>query len=112
MGLKESKDLCDNLHLHPGRPYEFDVRTSNDDIDYKWRLMDGLKNIDGKFIVNGGSQWERNIKMLQLGIGDKSDYIEAIKDNLLGSNSEDLLTFVLNKLSKEDLQQALNHLHI
>ena len=52
--------------------------------------------------------------MLQLGIADKSDYTEFMKDYILNKfdNSEDLLTFVLNKFSKKDLQEAFNKINI
>jgi hypothetical protein len=82
--------------------------------DYRRKFTTEIKNIEGKFVVNGGVQWDRNVKMLQLGIADKSDYTEFMKDYILNKfdNSEDLLTFVLNKFSKEDLQEAFNKINI
>ncbi len=111
LGLKESKDICDNLHSNPSKSCEIPIRQS-DGIDFRRRFIDGLKDIDGQFIVNGGAQWERNIKMLQLGIGEKDDYIEAISEDIKSSNSDNLLLFVLGKLTKEELKDAFNQIKI
>ncbi len=116
MGLKESKDLCDFLHDNPGVTKEFEVRRTDSNgnlIDYRKKFANDIKGIGGKFIINGGSQWERNIKMLKLGIGDTSDYCEFIKDNILDNldNSEELLNFVLSKLTKEELEETFNKIN-
>ena len=125
LGLKEAKDLCDNIHSYSERVHEMPIRdwenydystgvTTPATTDYRRKFTTEIKNIEGKFVVNCGVQWDRNVKMLQLGIADKSDYTEFMKDYILNKfdNSEDLLTFVLNKLSKEDLQEAFNKINI
>jgi hypothetical protein len=125
LGLKESKDLCDDLHRYPEIVREMPIRnwenfdyTTGASIpattDYRRKFVTEIKNIDGKFILNGGVQWERNVKMLQLGIAEKSDYTEFMKDYILNKfdNSEDLLIFVLDKFSKEDLQEIFNKINI
>jgi hypothetical protein len=117
MGLKDSKELCDFLHANPGVTKEFQVRSK--DIDgnyhnYRKIFATSIKDVGGQFIVNGGSQWERNIKMLKLGMGDESDYCEVIKENILENleGSEELLTFVLTKLSKQELEEVFNKINI
>jgi len=117
MGLKEAKDICDFLHANPGVVKEFETRkvdSNGNHIDFRKKFANDIKSIDGKFIVNGGSQWERDVKMLKLGIGDTSDYCEVIKENILNSldNSEELLNFVLSKLSKKELEEVFNKINI
>jgi len=125
LGLKDAKDLCDNIHDYPERVHEMPVRdwetydyntgaTTPATTDYRRKFTTEIKNIEGKFVVNGGVQWDRNVKMLQLGIADKPDYTNFMKDYILNKfdNSEDLLTFVLDKLSKEDLQEIFNKTNI
>lgn len=125
LGLKEAKDLCDDLHRYPHIVREMPIRdwesydyttgkSTPATTDYRKKFATEIKNISGKFIVNGGVQWERNVKMLKLGIADKSDYIDFMKDCILNKfdNSEDILTFVLDKLSKEDLQEIFNKANI
>jgi hypothetical protein len=121
LGLKESKDLCDDLHKNPDvarempirdwESYDYSTGKSTPAItDFRKKFIDEIKDVGGKFVVNGGVQWERNIKMLSLGIADKPDYTEFMKDYILNKfdNSEDILIFVLDKLSKEDLQEIFN----
>ena len=125
LGLKEAKDLCDDLHNHPHivrempiRDWEsYDYTTSKSTpaiTDFRKKFITEIKNVGGRFVVNGGVQWDRNVKMLKLGISDKSDYTEFMKDYILNKfdNSEDILTFVLDKLSKEDLQEIFNKTNI
>ena len=112
MGLKESKDLCDFLHANPGAVKEFEVRkvdSGGNYVDFRKKFANEIKGIDGKFVVNGSSQWERNVKMLKLGIGDTSEYCDAIKENILDNldSSEELLNFVLTKLSKQELEEVI-----
>jgi hypothetical protein len=47
--------------------------------------------------------------MLKLGIGSRQDYLDFIKQSIQTNfgNSEELITFVLNKLSDEQLKQTL-----
>jgi hypothetical protein len=125
LGLKEAKDLCDELHARPDIVREMPIRdwetydystgkTTPANTDFRRKFTTEIKNIEGKFVVNGGVQWDRNVKMLQLGIAEKSEYAEFMKDYILNKfdNSEDLLTFVLDKFSKEDLQEVFNKINI
>lgn len=125
LGLKDAKDLCDNIHGFPERTFEMPIRdwetydystgaTTPAKIDYRKKFIDEIKNIDGKFLVNGGTQWDRNIKMMKLGISDKSDYTDFLKEYILNKfgDSEEILNFVLQKFSKEDLQEIFNKINI
>ena len=65
-------------------------------------------------MVNGGIQWERNVKMLKLGIADEVDYIDFIKDYILNgfAGSENILNLALSKLSKKDIQEVFNTINL
>jgi hypothetical protein len=125
LGLRESKDLCDNLHNFPNLSQEMPVRDwdlidyntgvkSASNTDYLQKFVSELHHINGKFIINGGVQWERNVKMLKLGVAEKADYSEFCKNYILGKfeNSDQMLTFALEKLSKEDLQEIFDKTNI
>lgn len=116
LGLKDSKDVCDRLHDRPGTIEEILVKDGLDENNntYAQRFINGMKNIEGKFNVNGGTQWERNIKMLSLGIGEVSEYVdftaEFITDNRNLEISKSILNFVLSKLSKSELQETFDEI--
>ena len=82
------------------------------------KLLDDLSwtNISGEdemsfynYEINGGVQWQREANMLKLGIGTRQDYLDFIKQSIQTNfgNSEELITFVLNKLSDEQLKETL-----
>lgn len=104
LGLKESKDICDRLHSHPLETQTFVVR--QDGItNYAKKFRDEISNSGGKFIVSGGTEFMRDFKILDLGIGDNEDYANFIID-YYENNFEDqkeFLKFVLSKLHREDL---------
>ena len=113
LGLRESKDLCDELHKSPHLVQDMPVKPT-DDTDYSKRFINEIKNVGGKFLVNGGIQWERNVKMLKLGIGDESDYSDFIKDYILNGleDSENLLTLALSKISENDIKEVFNKINL
>lgn len=113
LGLREAKDLCDELHKFPHLVQDMPLLPTVD-VDYSKRFKNEIKNVGGKFLVNGGIQWERNIKMLKLGIGDESDYSEFIKDYILNGlvDSENLLTLALSKISESDIKEVFNKINL
>jgi len=126
LGLKEAKDLCDNMHASPLKTFEMPIRdyatydyntgiSTPSNVDYKAKLISEIKEIDGEFVINGGTQWERNAKMLSLGIGEESDYSDFIKEHILTSalvDSENILNFALSKLSKEELIEVFSKIKL
>ena len=123
LGLRESKDLCDSLHSNPHLVYEMPIRIdfgSNTDLaslstsGLIKKFISDLKNIDGQFMVNGGVQWERDIKILKLGLADKSEYSDFIKNYIFDSfeDSENILNLALSKLSKDQLEEVFNKIKI
>lgn len=118
LGLRDSKDVCDRLHDRPDLIEEIIVRDGVDEngITYSKKFINGMSELVlGKFIVTGGIQWQRNLKMLSLGIADESDYIDFTNEFLIDNRnlevSETILRFALSKLSKEDLQEVFTEIN-
>jgi hypothetical protein len=104
LGLKESKDICDRLHSHPLEIQTFVVR--QDGItNYAKKFRDEISNAGGKFIISGGTEFMRDFKILDLGIGDNEDYANFIIDYYENSfeDQKEFLKFVLSKLNREEL---------
>ena len=82
---------------------------------YFRKFIEGMKNIEGRFSVTGGTQWQRNIKMLSLGIADESEYIDFTNEFLIDNRnlevSETILRFALSKLSKDELQEVFTEIN-
>jgi len=117
LGLKDSKDIVDNICNIPFKSVELEIPMNKSISDVK-KLLDDLSwtNISRddeiafyNYEINGGLQWQREANMLKLGIGSRQDYLDFIKQSIQTNfgNSEELITFVLNKLSDEQLKETL-----
>ena len=115
--LKDSKDIVDNICNMPFKSVELEIPMNKSISDVK-KLLDGLSwtsiSSDDEisfynYEINGGVQWQREANMLKLGIGSRQDYLDFIKQSIQTNfgNSEELITFVLNKLSDEQLKETL-----
>jgi hypothetical protein len=120
----EVKDIVDNICTQPFKYVEFEIPNNSSIYDVK-KVLDDLSwtNIHGdgwsthspdemafyNYEINGGVQWQREANMLKLGIGSREDYLDFIKQSIQTNfgNSEELITFVLNKLSDEQLKETL-----
>jgi hypothetical protein len=111
LGLRESKDIVDRICQKPYTPFEFEIPMGITTKEVYDKLTYNLGNLDTNiFEVNGGTQWQREIKMLQLGVGERQDYIDFLKQHIQTNfgNSEEMLTFVLDKLTQEQLQETID----
>jgi len=117
LDLRSSKDIVDNICNQPFKSVELEIPMNKSISDVK-SLLDDLSwtNISGEdemsfynYEINGGVQWQREANMLKLGIGTRQDYLDFIKQSIQTNfgNSEELITFVLNKLSDEQLKETL-----
>ena len=117
LGLKDSKDIVDNICNIPFKSVELEIPMNKSISDVK-KLLDDLSwtsiSRDDEmafynYEINGGVQWQREVNMLKLGIGSREDYLDFIKQSIQTNfgNSEKLITFVLNKLSDEQLHETL-----
>ncbi len=102
LGLRESKDICDNLHA--GMTQTFETRQDGI-VNYSKKFREEIKNCGGKFIVSGGTEFLREFKMLDLGIGDNEDYVDFIVEYFENNfeDQKDFLKFVLSNLKREEL---------
>jgi hypothetical protein len=108
LGLKESKDICDRLHA--GEIQTFEAR-EDDAVNYARKFRQDIVNCGGKFQVSGGVEFQRDYKMLELGIGDDSDYVDFISESIFQNNlenSEEFLKFVLSKFNREQLVELFD----
>ncbi len=105
LGLKESKDICDSLHNYPDIVQNFEARQDNTGVNYVKKFRNEIVNCGGKFQISGGTEFMRDFKILDLGIGDNEDYanfiVEYYENNF--EDQKDFLKFVLSKLKREDL---------
>jgi len=108
LGLKEAKDIADTFDYDINKTVEFEM--SRDKSIEQFRK--DLKDIGGQYLVNGGVEFDREYKLLTLGLGEQEDYIDFISDNLnYFTNQEEAIKFILAKLSKEDLIELTNKLY-
>lgn len=111
-GLKESKDftdtLCDDFRNKRERSSELILKNSH---DFKSFLRD-LKDIGVDAYITGGIEWERDFKMLSLGIGEKEDYIDFIFEYIKGTPYDEdiILNIILSKLNKDELNNIINEI--
>lgn len=110
LGLRDSKDICDILHEFPYRPVEFLLDPPADILpnEYAKSFREELSEMGLEFDMSGGTDFERNRKLLVLGLGDKEDYVSFLQEELI--NQKELLNLVLNKLSKDDLKEIFDNI--
>lgn len=118
LGLMEAKGIVDNICTQPFKYVEFEIPNNISIYDVK-KVLDDLSwasiSRDDEiafynYEINGGVQWQREVKMLQLGVGERQDYLDFIKQSIQTNfgNSEELITFVLDKLTQEQLQETID----
>jgi hypothetical protein len=109
LGLRDAKDIVDRICQKPYIHVEFEVPMSTTTKEVYDKLTYELAP-DNILEINGGKQWQREIKMLQLGVGERQDYIDFLKQHIQTNfgNSEEMLTFVLDKLTQEQLQETID----
>jgi hypothetical protein len=109
LGLRDAKDIVDRICQKPYIHVEFEVPMDITTKEVYDKLTYELAP-DNILEINGGKQWQREIKMLQLGVGERQDYIDFLKQHIQTNfgNSEEMLTFVLDKLTQEQLQETID----
>jgi hypothetical protein len=109
MGLKESKELLDNLHRFPDRSLEMPIQESN-----KTRFIEELQLITGKFSITGGKEWTRDIKLMQLGMSDADSIITTLSEYILNkwSDSKEILEEALSKLDHSQLVEVVSRIKL
>jgi undecaprenyl pyrophosphate synthase len=108
LGLKESKDIVDWLHENQSK----DITVKFISYESLKRFKDEVEHFGGLVLINGGLEWNRNIKMLELGIGEKEEYVDTISEYLFSNNDLNLLSSILSKLNKEQLIETIKGIKI
>ena len=118
LGLKDSKWIADEMFDHIGlvkeieiiEPYIKDSKVFNPFVEFTTKI-----NQFGHFQVTGGLSWERDSKMLSLGIGEKEDYANFVSEYMSYNDLEEnkmILEALFSKLKKEDLVELINKIKI
>ena len=119
LGLKDSKDIADLMFDNIGLVREIELREpyldKNGEIIRPFELFTSKIKDFGDFYVTGGLSWERNAKMLGLGVGDLEDYANFVSEYMTLNNTEEnkmILETLFSKLNKEDLVELVNQIKI
>jgi hypothetical protein len=119
LGLKDSKDIADEMFNNIGLVKELEILEPY--INSKGETFNPYdeftKNIHnfGHFQVTGGLSWERNAKMLGIGVGDIEDYAHFVSDYMSYNNTDEnriILENLFSKLDKKDLVELVNKIKI
>jgi hypothetical protein len=114
LSLKESKDLSDYLCDNEKKTIELNIEKNFKDwngniINSLKHLKEELPKCGGKIILNS-KEFERELKMLSLGLGELEEYSSFIRDYL--DTNYGFLENILSKLKKEDLQELINEIEL
>lgn len=118
LGLKDSKDIADLMfnciglvrELELREPYLKEGKIFNPFEEFTTKIKEF-----GDFYVTGGISWERDAKMLGLGIGETVDYVNFVSEYMTLNNTEEnklILQSLFSKLNKEDLIELVNKIKI
>jgi hypothetical protein len=115
LGLRDSKFIADELqeNLKRGikKSVEINLRSGVDGMgnSYIKIFQKGISDLDIDCFISGGVAWERNFKMLFIGIGNKEDYSDFIVEYINTIDREhgkDIIGLMIDKLSKDDLEEV------
>jgi hypothetical protein len=119
LGLKDSKDIADLMFNNIGLVREIELREpyldKNGEIIRPFELFSTKIKEFGDFYVTGGLSWERNFKMLSLGVGELEDYVNFVSEFMTLNNTEEnkeILEVLFTKLEKNDLVELVNKIKI
>lgn len=104
LGLKDSKIIYDSLHVY--KTVEFKLRD-----DCLKKFIEEVPTCGGEIIVNRDDAYRRNLKVLSIGIGEKSEYIDFIIEFFNEKSFEEsksILNLALQKLTKKDLEEIIS----
>lgn len=109
LGLKGAKDIADILFDNGS--FFVEVELSEPFRDNYRKFTTEIKDI-GTFEIWGGVEWERELKMLQLSVGEVDEYVEFLSDWSFHSNDKEFFKKLLSKLSKEALVELTKQIEL
>lgn len=124
LGLKEAKDLADTLHHGFGtgsKTIEISIGVNNGYTKPSPKTIKDIKdfikylneNCSGDYTVGGGIAFERESKLLSLGMGSDADYISFISKVMMEKSRteiEEFMSSIMSNVNREDLQKIFNKL--
>ena len=119
LGLKDAKFIADDLQSNLERGHkiykEIHLKGGVDGLgnSYIRIFQKGIVDLGIDAFMTGGLVWERNFKMLSLGIGEVSDYSDFIIEYVNSIDREhgkDIIGFMVDKLSKKDLEEIFSNI--
>jgi hypothetical protein len=64
------------------------------------------------FEIWGGVEWERELKMLQLSVGEVDEYVDFLSDWSFHSGDKQFFKTLLSKLDKETLVELTKQIEL
>ena len=94
------EDIVDNLTMW----HEIEIPQKN-----YHKFTSEINSFSGEFEIVNHEEWQREINLLKLGVGEKEDYHTAIKSIIdFGLQDKDIiLNEILNKLTIEQLKEVM-----
>jgi hypothetical protein len=111
-GLRGSKDICEDIFTN----FETgNLRSVEFEVDNRDKLFNDLKEVysTSEFSLNGGIQHDRDVKILQLGLGEKEDYVNYFIENIKFLDDDKISTLFNNLsvyLTNDNLKETFNKL--
>jgi len=117
LGLKESKNIADLMFNNIGLVREIKIIEPYLKDGELFKPFEEIKKIKefGDFQLNGGISWQRDSKMLGIGIGETEDYVNFVSECMTLNDIEEnkiILELLFSKLKKEDLIELVNKIKI
>ena len=118
IGLKESKDFCDEIF--DGKVVTIDFLDSECQ-EFVKKIKNWSSCYDpynnghqkGKFLITGDDQWMRNVKILSIGLAEKHEYVDFIKEYYIDNDDikEFILDYFLKKSKKNHLMDIITYIN-
>lgn len=109
LGLREAKDICDYLCDNMGKYKIIEilprVKFGIDEEDTYSYLSRKLPECGGEILLNGGIEWQRDVTILKLGMGETQEYVDILSDNIMNFRNQKLLKKILAEIEKDKLVQ-------
>lgn len=107
LNLLESKNICDELCQNLGKKMIIEITNMDSYNELKNNILNSFDHIQIY-----GLAYERDYKILKIGVGDKLEYVEFIKNYIISSKDDYILDHILSKLDKQELINIIKDINI